>query len=55
MKLLKKILKWTGIVLLVLIAAAAVTIAVRQDLKYNAPYPNIKSATDTADRHLVSE
>ncbi|MDP4264265.1 MAG: cytochrome C [Bacteroidota bacterium] len=57
MKRLKKILKWTGILLLVLIAAISVTTAARQNLKYNAPYPDIKASTDTAvinrGRHLV--
>ena len=48
MKRFKKILKWTGIVLLVLITALSITVAARQNLKYDAPYPNIKASTDTA-------
>ncbi|TMI68968.1 MAG: cytochrome c [Bacteroidetes bacterium] len=57
MKRFKKILKWTGIVLLVLITVLSITVAARQNLKYDAPYPNIKASTDTAvinrGRHLV--
>jgi mono/diheme cytochrome c family protein len=57
MKKLKKILKWTGIILLVLIAGLTVTVMARQNLKYSAPYPNIKSTTDSIviarGRHLV--
>lgn len=57
MKKVKKILKWTGIVLLVLIAGLTITVAARQNLKYDAPYPDIKASTDTAQinrgRHLV--
>lgn len=55
--MIKKILKWTGIVLLVLIAGISVTVAARQHLHYDAPYPNIKasqdSATITHGKHLV--
>jgi hypothetical protein len=46
MKRLKKILKWTGIVLLVLIPALTVVVIARQNLKYDAPYPNIKASID---------
>jgi mono/diheme cytochrome c family protein len=57
MKKFLKILKWTGIVLLVLISGLAVTVMARQNLKYDAPYPNIKSTTDSVviarGRHLV--
>jgi mono/diheme cytochrome c family protein len=57
MKKLKKILKWTGIILLVLIVGITITTAARQNLKYDAPYPDIKASTDTAvinrGRHLV--
>src|SRR6059058_1090504 len=55
--MIKKILKWTGIVLLVLIAGISVTVAARQHLHYDAPYPNIKASTDPAiiarGKHLV--
>ena len=57
MKRLKKILKWTVIVLLVLTAGLTVTTMARQNLKYDAPYPAIKASTDTAiiarGKHLV--
>jgi len=46
--MIKKIAKWTGIVLLVLITGITVTAALRQNVKYDAPYPNIKAATDSA-------
>src|SRR5215213_539298 len=56
--MLLKILKWTGIVLFVLIAGIAITAISRQHLKYEAPYPNIKASTDSAviarGRHLVT-
>jgi mono/diheme cytochrome c family protein len=57
MKRFKKILKWTGIILLVLITAFTITTAARQNLKFDAPYPAIKASKDTAvinrGRHLV--
>lgn len=57
MKKLKKILKWTGIVLLILITTLSITVAARQNLKFDAPYPDIKASLDTAvinhGRHLV--
>lgn len=46
--MLKKILKWTGIVLLGFILVLSVTVASRQHLKYDAPYPNVKSSKDSA-------
>ena len=53
----KKILKWTGLVLILLIAGVAVATATRQHLTYEAPYPNIKASADTAiiakGRHLA--
>ena len=36
---MKKILKWTGIILLLLIVVLVITISMRQNLKYDAPYP----------------
>lgn len=57
MKKLKKIAKWTGIILLVLILGITVITASRQNLKYDAPYPDIKASKDTAviarGRHLA--
>ncbi len=45
---MKKFFKWTGIVLLVIIAGLFVTIEMRQNLKFEAPYPDIKASTDSA-------
>jgi mono/diheme cytochrome c family protein len=55
--MIRKILKWTGIVLLVLIAGILLTVAARQHRHFEAPYPNIKSSNDSAviarGKHLV--
>jgi len=48
MKKLKKIFKWTGLILLVMITAVTVLTASRQHLKYEAPYPAIKAVKDSA-------
>ena len=48
MRRLKKILKWTGIVLLILIVVLTVTVALRQNIKYDRPYPAVISSTDSA-------
>lgn len=57
MKRLKKILKWTGIIILVLIIGLTITVMSRQHLKYDAPYPNIVASADTTiiarGKHLV--
>jgi mono/diheme cytochrome c family protein len=57
MKRFKKILKWTGVIVLLLITGLAITTAARQNLKYDAPYPGIKASADTSvisrGRHLV--
>lgn len=45
--MIKKILKWTGIALLAVIFILTITVASRQHLTYDAPYPNIKASTDT--------
>jgi mono/diheme cytochrome c family protein len=47
MKRFKKILKWTGIVLLVLIIGLSITVAARQNLKYDRPYPQVTASTDS--------
>ena len=44
----KKILKWTGIFLLLLVTGLAITISLRQDLRFEAPYPSIHSSKDSA-------
>ncbi len=48
MRKLKKVLKWTGLILLVFILGITVITASRQNLKFEAPYPNLKASTDTA-------
>lgn len=54
---MKKILKWTGIIVLLIISGLAITVMARQHLKYDAPYPNIKASTNSAivakGRHIV--
>ncbi|HEV7331971.1 MAG TPA: cytochrome c [Flavisolibacter sp.] len=55
--MLRKILKWTGIVILVLVAGVTIATAMRQHLTYDAPLPAVKASTDSAviarGRHLV--
>lgn len=48
MKIAMKILKWFGIVVVSLIVILTITIASRQNLKFDAPYPDIKASTDSA-------
>ena len=43
----RKILKWTGIVLLFLVLGATITTLMRQHLQYKAPYPSIKASKDS--------
>src|SRR5215217_5244168 len=43
----KKILKWTGAILLFLIIGVSIVTYARQHVHYNAPYPNIKATKDT--------
>ncbi|HEU4576289.1 MAG TPA: cytochrome c [Chitinophagaceae bacterium] len=54
---IKTILKWTGITLLTLVVILAVLVAARQNMHYEAPYPDIQTSTDSAviahGRHLV--
>lgn len=45
--MIKKILKWTGIVLLVLVAGISITVSARQHLHYEAPFPDIKASKDS--------
>jgi mono/diheme cytochrome c family protein len=47
MKSTLKILKWTGIVLLLLIIGLFAFIQLTWDKKYDAPYPDIKATTDS--------
>lgn len=46
--MIRKILKWTGIIIGSIIVLLVVTVALRQNLKYEAPYPNVKATTDSA-------
>jgi mono/diheme cytochrome c family protein len=48
MKRFKKILKWTGIILITIILGLTITVMARQNLKFDGPYPDIKSSTDSA-------
>lgn len=48
MRRLKKILLWTGIVLLVIITGLTLTVIFRQNLTYARPYPAVESSTDSA-------
>lgn len=43
-----RFLKWFGIVLLFIITGLYITVELRQNRKFDAPYPNIKASTDTA-------
>lgn len=57
MKRFISIAKWTGIVLIMILAILFSTVMMRQNLKFEAPYPNIKASKDTAiinrGKHLV--
>jgi mono/diheme cytochrome c family protein len=45
--MLRKILKWTGLVLLFLFAGVSTATALRQHLTYDAPFPTIKASADS--------
>jgi hypothetical protein len=49
--MIKKILKWTGLILVLLITGVSITTYSRQHLHYDAPYPNIKASTDS---HMIA-
>lgn len=55
--MIKKIAKWTGIVLAILVGGISLTTILRQHLTYEAPYPEITASTDSSiigrGRHLV--
>lgn len=55
--MLRKILKWTGILILVLLVGVTLATAMRQHVTYDAPLPAIKASKDSAviarGRHLV--
>ena len=46
--MIRKILKWTGIIIGSIVLLLTVVVALRQDLKYEAPFPQIKASTDSA-------
>lgn len=46
--MLKRILKWTGIIIGSIIVLLTVTVALLQNRKYDAPFPEIKASTDSA-------
>jgi mono/diheme cytochrome c family protein len=46
--MLKKILKWTGAILILFIFALSIVVATRQHLQFDAPYPDIKASSDSA-------
>jgi mono/diheme cytochrome c family protein len=54
---MRKFLKWTGIVLLVLVVLLLGYIFTHQNRKFDAPFPNVKATTDSATiargQHLV--
>ncbi|MRG45027.1 cytochrome C [Chitinophaga sp. SYP-B3965] len=55
--MIKKILKWTALVVLTPIAIILLLVPFRQKLKYEAPFPEIKASKDSAviayGKHLV--
>lgn len=52
-----RVLKWTGIILLVLIIGLTITVLLRQNITYDRPFPNVKASSDSAviarGKHLV--
>ncbi len=48
MKKFVKVLKWTGISIVVLVLLLAATVALLQNRKFDAPYPDIAALTDSA-------
>jgi mono/diheme cytochrome c family protein len=57
MKSILVFLKWTGIVLVLLLLSFSITVALRQDLRFDAPYPDIHASSDPQvierGRHIV--
>ena len=43
-----KVLKWTGIVIATLIIILIITVSFRQNLQFEAPYPDLKASTDSS-------
>lgn len=48
MRRFKKILKWTGIIILLIVAGLYITVLALQNKKFDAPYPEVKASTDSA-------
>src|SRR5688572_28758090 len=48
MKKFLKVLKWTGISIVVLLLLLSATVAILQDGEFDAPYPQIAASTDSA-------
>jgi mono/diheme cytochrome c family protein len=46
--MIRKILKWTGIIIGVILLLFTITVAMRQNLKYDAPWPDIVATKDSA-------
>ncbi|MBM9498875.1 hypothetical protein JWG44_01215 [Leptospira sp. 201903071] len=46
--MLLKVLKWTGVTLLLIIAVGVIATALRQNIRYEAPYPDVKASLDPA-------
>lgn len=57
MKKIVKIVKWTGLSILLIVCAICIAVPLRQHLKFDAPYPDIHASKDSAviarGRHLV--
>ena len=47
MRKFRKILKWTGIILLIIITGLFITVMALQNKKFDAPYPNVQASTDS--------
>jgi len=58
MKKILRFLKWSGLVVCSLLITVSILTASRQNLKFNAPYPDIKASQDTTviakGKHLVN-
>ena len=46
--MIRKILKWTGIIIGSIIVLLVITVTMRQNLKYDAPWPDITATKDSA-------
>jgi len=57
MRIVKKILKWTSLVLLFMILGVTITVLARQNVTYERPYPSITASSDSSvilrGKHLV--